>query len=165
MDLDHLIRRAWHFIRPEGGGSPIPPTNRVHSRTFVNSPDHPRTLVDGTAERALVTYSRMVMPLTNSPTPRRRGSRARHLRRRASWEDIPHSLPSRKSRTREEKLIPPESSIRCDGSSRKKHPHAVVVVVLLLVMLVVVFRWEWKRMRKLRSDGPAKSNEQNAGAN
>ena len=36
----------------------IPPTTRVHSRTFVNS----------TAKRALVTYSRMVMPLTNFPT-------------------------------------------------------------------------------------------------
>ena len=46
----------------------IPPTNRVHSRTFVNSLGHPRTFVNGTAKRALVTYSRMVMPLTNFPT-------------------------------------------------------------------------------------------------
>ena len=46
----------------------IPPTNHVHSRTFVNSPDHPRTFVNGTAKRALVTYSRMVMPPTDFPT-------------------------------------------------------------------------------------------------
>ena len=36
----------------------IPPTNHVHSRTFMN----------GIAKCALVTYSRMVMTLVNSPT-------------------------------------------------------------------------------------------------
>ena len=36
----------------------IPPTNRVHSRTVVN----------GIAKCALVTYSRLAIPLTNFPT-------------------------------------------------------------------------------------------------
>ena len=61
------------------------------------------------------------------PTPRRHW--------RAGRSDIPRSLPSRESRTREEQVIPRESSIRRDGSEREKRPQAVVVVVDVVVLV------------------------------
>ena len=45
--------------------------------------------------------------------------RARCRRRRAGGSDVPCSLPSRESWTR-------ESNIRCNGSKHDKRPHTVV---------------------------------------